>query len=376
MGSHLHERWSGNIQLIETWIKEVESSFPVLTQWCKDTKIFLDQDETLGGAANLISSASLNHLRPTLYNYQADELKEKDLKNQIQECLNSADYCLTPNYWGEAHTRVRGLKNIKSKLSEKSVISIRKTVEDRQTESGQPIWNEVLYETTHTSEEDVLRDLVTLPRFFREMSLLFRTKNLAEGLDISNRLSNVLESARGINYFDVGPDRTDPITKSKMMSLANSLLPFGSHLGLLGQHLALLKPGVYQPCTASQYMANPKKLIEFKISSEGERMTEANVFVAPDQQKAFSIELAKILKQEEVLRKEGDLAALFEGGSPVGIDFKNNEVKIRYVEDVINVLHTVANTPSIQINNALDRVLLKKTLDTKSCKSLKKPYTL
>ena len=362
LGSNLNERWSRNVGFVEKWVQGKEGSFPVLAQWCQETNAFLAQPETLGGAANLVSSASLNHLHPSMS--QPIGYKEDERQARVQEELNDADYCLTPNFWGEGHTRTRGSKNIKPKFCEKGLISIQYAMGEDPT---QPVWNEVLYETTHVAAEEVLRDLLTLPRFFREFSLIARNKNLREttGADILTDLSDLLERARGLSFLDRSSDRSKPITKSEMLSSSNSMLTFGSHLSLLGQHLALLRPSVYQPCTAAQYLEKPNRLLELKIDDAGERMVEARVSVAPERQNKFAKGLKRVVKEEEVRRTEGDLATLFEGHSPVGLETKGDAVHLNYVEDVINVLHTVANVPCAQINDVIERGLLRKRVGEK-----------
>jgi hypothetical protein len=376
LGSHLVERWTRNVAFVEAWIEGKEDAFPVLSQWCKDTKAFLAQPETLGGAANLVSSASLNHLHPDLS--LAESLQDKDRSVAVYRQLDNIDYCLTPNFWGEAHMRERGSKNIKPVESAKSLISIQYPMEGSNPESGL-VWNELLYETEHATAEDVLKDVLTLPRFFREMSLITRDKSLRQitGVDILTDLSDLLERSRGKSSFDKTPDRETKISKEGMLKEANAMLPFGEHyLAMLGQHLALFKPGSYQPASVSKYLATPKRMVAFKIDEEGDGMVEASVHVAEDHQKELGRVVTRLIKNETNLRESGDLAVLFEGSSPVGVEVNGGTVKVKYIEDVISVLHTVANTPSAQINGVIERGLLRGRVGEKVLKGLKNPKAL
>lgn len=355
LSNDLEEKWLHATQLVWKLIDGQEEFYPILTRWNQEIEDFLKSKHSLAKYSNLITGQSLIGLHSNQYSYinATQDERLEDVKNEI---LTDFDLNISAN--GKAYIRRRDVHSI-AKESAPNVISLQMGRSNLMRENNHII--EYLFQTTRTSEKDVLDDIFELPMFFRELALLLRGHKFLHPHGEGSILYSI---NREIDYIRspelrMLPDKPCDISLERLVACLTPLSFIGAFGSVIGHHLALFRPSVYSPAPISAHLSEPKRFLEIfhyeDVIPYQQDLTISSSMISRNQLKKSIKE--SIHETNEKRLQAFSLAGLNPG--PFTLDIRD-KIHFNYGKEIVNALFSVANLKHRDWQSAIENHQLKK----------------
>jgi hypothetical protein len=261
--SFIEPRWMHALNTVRERITPYRPLFPLLSRWCDEMEIFLQQPHTLSTLGWQLSNANFSYLTPHthLATHGTQKKAERELLRQIQ----NTDFCFYPSLQATAENAPELTNRHFQITSTPTSQSHPHFIEFAYHDFDERTW----VRTSHSSAHKVLSDTFSLPAFWLEWEQLFSTRlqsppHLPFAPDYAHSMFDPLRSLRAILYqlkggrgsmaFAPEPPQPAPINSATARSIANSHVPFGQHLGMIGQHLSFFRPLNYAFATMHDHL--------------------------------------------------------------------------------------------------------------------------